>query len=132
MERELERVLPVRLTLTELEERGKMLAEECDRYGQIEAEKKAAAAECKERLDDCRQEMTRLAAIVSCKHEQRPVRCQWEYDYAKGVKTLYRRDTGEVVKVETITAAELQLVMDAAQLRKDEEGDEGKQGNLLA
>ena len=112
MEREIERVLPVRLTTGVLEERGRMLAEKCDRYGKIEAEKKEANAAFKEELDECRQEMSQLARVVSAKHEQRPVMCRWSYDYQRGQKTLIRRDTGEVVVVEPITAAELQIAMD--------------------
>jgi len=121
MEREIERVLPVRLTTGELEERGKMLAESCDRYTAIEAEKSKTAKELGEKLKECRGEMVRLATIVCCKHEQRPVMCRWSYDYQRGQKTLIRRDTGEVVETATITAAELQVVMDVAKQRADDE-----------
>lgn len=102
------RMLPVRLTHSELQDRGRALGAAYREYEKIEAEKKAANSEFKDQLDAARDEMTRLSGIIRDEQEPRPVECHWIEDWDHNVRRLVRQDTGDTVTELTIPADERQ------------------------
>jgi hypothetical protein len=102
------RMLFVALTESELIDRGELLSEACKSYEHVDAQRKEAVDEYKERLDELKRERLRLAHIVKTKQEPRLVLVRWIYDYEHAVKRAVRQDTGEVVEEKTIPKDELQ------------------------
>lgn len=90
--------LPVKLNQKELADKGELLANANNRYCEVEAEKKRANESFKEQLDECRQQMNKLANEIENGEENRMVVVTWIEDLDHNQKTLVRQDTGEVVK----------------------------------
>jgi hypothetical protein len=108
MAREFERTLPVPLSVSELIERGAMLASEQQKRDGLEIDKKAHADEIKRKIDAASKEITRLSHIVHDKAEDRPVRCRETRDYVRGVVEVIRLDTGELVESRVMSEHERQ------------------------
>lgn len=102
------RMLPVKLTHQELQDRGRALGAAYREYEKIEVEKKAANSVFKDQLDAARDEMQRLSAIIRDEHESRPIECHWIDDWNHNVRRCIRQDTGDCVQEETIPASERQ------------------------
>ena len=111
MSKEIDRMLPVRLSSAQLEERAKALADTVERIADCEARKKLAAEKFKEELQTWQTEQRRLADIVAREHEPRLVPCVWSQNFAAKAMELVRRDTGEVVDQRAMTPDELQQEM---------------------
>jgi hypothetical protein len=110
------RTLPVKLSEEELKDRAKDLAKENSDKVQAELQKKDATAQLTATIKSCDTNISRLAKAINTGVEYREVECTWEYDFKKGVKTLKRNDTSEIVKRETITESERQVRIQAAQV----------------
>lgn len=109
MDRESEkRMLMCRLSDDELMDRGREQADTYKAYCRVEAEKKDANEDFKDRLDSARKEMARLSTICKSGYESRAVECRWIYDYDHNVKRCVRQDTGEVVEEMAIPSTERQ------------------------
>lgn len=101
--------LPVRLTKSELLERGNSLALAREHYTRQRGEAKAAAAVAKADLEEIEGEVDRLAGIVRAKAEPRPVETRVVRDYERGVVDTVRLDTGELVRTRAMTEQERQI-----------------------
>ncbi len=101
------RQLPVALTSDELKSYGTELAATIGRIGVIEVERKASAVAFKARLEELDLQVHDLAADISAKHTLRQVECSEHQDARRAVVELVREDTGEIVEVRAMTAAEL-------------------------
>lgn len=75
---------------------------------EVEDQKKEMTKDFGARIQKFESDIHVLSRKITTKKEARDVNCFWEFDYSKGEKTLFRTDTGEAVKVETISAIERQ------------------------
>ena len=101
---------------------SRQLAHERGRAIAIEEEKKIANAQYKEWIDKHEAEVTRIAALVRNGFEHRWITCAVHYnDPQTGEKSLYRTDTGELVKTVPMTPEERQEELPITdQVPKDE------------
>jgi hypothetical protein len=95
--REFFRSLPVPLTADELRERGQRLAAASLEVGRIEDAAKSAAAGFKQKVNEAKEEASRIAHIVHSRSEDRPVSCVEVSDKVNMMVHTRRLDTGEVV-----------------------------------
>ena len=102
------RSLPVKLTQEEYLEKGAALARQQQVKTETEEQAKSAAAGFKDKISIAQTTINILARDISNGYEYKDVDCVWDYDYTSGIKTLWRLDTGEVVKKENISASERQ------------------------
>jgi hypothetical protein len=101
--------LPVPLTGPEIEDLGRELAEAAVHRSRVEADRKEIAAEFRDTLKIIDGDLTALALMVNKGTEDRLVECREEPCYDRDVVEIYRLDTGEIVRVRQMTAAERQL-----------------------
>lgn len=101
----------MRLTTTELIERGEALARAHQAVRVEKADQKAAKERMKDTLDDLEGEVGRLARIVRDKAEDRAVTCTRVYDFAAGQVQVVREDTGEVVATRAMSEDERQIAL---------------------
>lgn len=107
----LTRDLRCELTPDEVRERGEELAQLHAEVAALEAEKKAAMAVYKDRIDDLKDFTGRKAHDVRTHTEERPVEVQVWADYVRDVRSTVRTDTGEEIKVEALTDEDRQRSM---------------------
>lgn len=88
---------------------GVQLAEVLIQKGKVEAEKKAAVAEFKERLDDLGSQASGLARSIEDGHQPRQVECVREIDRKAGTTTERRLDTGEQLEAAPVDTAQMNL-----------------------
>lgn len=99
----------------ETHENAKQLARKNQQLTELDLKKKQMAADLKSELDTATAETARLARWVNDEYDFRMVDCEVILDSPEaGQKTLYRLDTGEVVKTEKMTPEELQQVLQFA------------------
>lgn len=87
------RKLMCQLSEEELLQRGDELAKTYIEIAALDLQKKRITAQIKP-LDE---RIESLVVIIDTKEEERPVKCQWEYDFNFGVKKLHRMDTYDVI-----------------------------------
>lgn len=106
------RELCCKLTIKELLTYSEELAkDEIDR-AEMEARKKDVADEFKTTIAKHTSNIAVLVRKLSNKEEYRQVDCYYVYDWENNSKTLFREDTGDLVKVEEIEAWEKQKKLD--------------------
>lgn len=104
----LTQLLPVKLTETEIKERGRKLAHLYEEIEIAEIGKAAAARASKDRIETLQAEAGAIARVIRSGQEDREVQVQEEKDYSEGVCRMKRLDTGEVVETRAMTPQELQ------------------------
>lgn len=94
----------------ELRQRGQEMADAMREHTTVENDRRLAVKDFKERLEEIRGRMFAAAGAIRDKGEYRLVRCTVQFHVpANGWKRLVRMDTGELVKEEAMTPAEMQL-----------------------
>ena len=71
----------------------------------------ASASESRRRVSDLEQHKLALRRDFESASEVRPVECAEAYDVKRGVVTVTRADTGEVLERRAITLAERQMLL---------------------
>lgn len=100
----------------ETRENAKRLARKNQEIAELELKKKQLAADLKAEMDTAAADAARLARWVNDEYDFRMVDCEIMLNSPReGQKTMFRLDTGEVVKTEKMTADEMQQVMEFAE-----------------
>lgn len=102
------RELRVAVKPEELRELGTKLAREVQDLADTEARHATAKKSMKEDEEARTMSINRLSRVVATGIDYRPVKCAREYDFARGVVTIVRLDTGEVAATREITDHERQ------------------------
>jgi len=110
------RELACKLTADELLQRGDAMAE-CEMAIDKLKDKRGKLSK---KIGEKRKERFDLAEMIERGEETREVNCEWREDFAKNVKRLIRRDTGDEVEQVTMTAAERQLMIESPSPGRDE------------
>ncbi len=101
--------LKYQFSAEETRENAKRLARKNQELAELELKKKQLAADIKAETDAGNAEAAKLARWVNDEYDFRMVECEIIYDSPlAGEKTVYRLDTGEVVKTVKMTAEECQ------------------------
>lgn len=101
--------LQYQFTHDEVHQKGLELARLSSEAEAIENERKSVASEFKAKLDSISAQMHTLGQHINNGYEHRYIECTVKFhDPNTGVKSTYRNDTGELVKKETMTGAEMQ------------------------
>lgn len=108
---DIQRVLPVQLSASERDERGRELSQAWDDYEVIETEKKDATKGFTTKLRDTRAMISKLSRTLKVGVEPRVVTCRWVEDFSHNVKRLIRQDTGAMVEERALESDERQLAM---------------------
>ena len=103
------RVLDVKLTRDEIEQRAKELAATVKERDRVDAERKALASTAKLRIDDLNAKIRALSNTVETGKEMQDVECRWEPDPMRLRMNLVRCDTGGVVSTRDMTKDERQI-----------------------
>ena len=106
------RELPVPVPDEELADHAKNMARLQHLWVKTKLDAKKFAKACKDVVTKTEEELLELAEIIDAGTEERPVKCQWEFDYAAGTKKLRRLDTWQIVSEETLQGDELHLSFD--------------------
>ncbi len=109
--KEIDRMLPVRLSRPELDERSRALASSVDKLADLERRKKVATAAFKLDLDEVLEQQRQLAQAVRDEAEDRLVKCKWVQVFEQRLVQLVRLDTGEIVESRAMSVEELQEEM---------------------
>lgn len=97
------------LTEDEVKEYSQKLARETQNIDLLEDQKKQVTSDLKAQLDAANASCRRLSQLITNGYEYRNVECDTFMDDPEpGKKTTYRKDTGEVVKVERMTDGDRQ------------------------
>ncbi len=100
------RILPVRLTKSDVDSRARKLAQVHGEYTRTEDQKKDAMKEFSDTLKSLRDESDTLSRVVNSGIEDQAVECLWEPEGTAMV--LRRSDTGEEIERRAQTADERQ------------------------
>lgn len=106
--------LRCKMNAEELAIRAKELSEKIVQRNGLENELGTISAKFKTDIKLLDANVRLLADKVHTGHEDRLVDVSIEYDFEKGVKSFIRKDTGEIFKTDTITAAERQQEFNVA------------------
>jgi hypothetical protein len=98
--------VPCGLTEDEFKTKSSELARKINELRRTEEAKKDAAAEWKLKIDLLKAEVLTLTDVVSTKTELRPVDCEEVPMAGPGTVEVVRCDTGEVVRVRSMTEDE--------------------------
>jgi hypothetical protein len=98
------KLLPCKLTETEVAERGEQMAE-CEL---AEEKLKAERRQLNGQITVQVRERARLGHIIDNKEEDREIECKWISNYASNQWLLIRQDTGQQVDAVTMTGRDLQ------------------------
>jgi hypothetical protein len=109
----LTRMLPCKLSPTEMEKFATDLVATRDKIDAIEVEKKVANEKFKADASLLEEAATKIQDMIRAKSEEREVKCEQETDYRAGEIRVKRLDTGEVFSKRTMTKDEAQLPLDA-------------------
>lgn len=107
----LTRVLPVKLTDSEVAMKARYREEVEAKKVEIESEKKKAVDEFNDRLAELDEEIDALREIVKTGIDRRPVACIGERDHEHGRIVFIRPDTREVVDWRPMSSTEKQLAV---------------------
>jgi hypothetical protein len=99
------RTLTCQLTPAECGERGRTASGALMEAERLKAERSEIGRSISALLRDARA----AAEVAERGTEPRPVKCEWRPDYAAGVKTLVRTDTGETLETVPLAGDERQL-----------------------
>lgn len=106
------RVLPVRYTQEQWEQKASELADKSKALDRMEDEAKAVASGYKERIKALDTDRRMLATQVAERQEMVNVECVVHFDTPEyGKKQIIRTDSGEVALIETMTPDDRQTVM---------------------
>lgn len=100
--------LPVPLTEEAQLQLGELLAKECVKVSELEAEKKENAASFNEELKERAVEISRLASILQAGEEVRPVKIKDQLVVEDNQVWVVRLDTGEVLEKREATSQDRQ------------------------
>lgn len=93
----------------EINDRAQQLSSTLQRYDEIEIEKKNSAKQYADLLGELGGQTRKLSGIIRRRAESRPVMCAVAFHSpAAGSKRIIRKDTGEIVKEEAMSHAEMQ------------------------
>jgi hypothetical protein len=93
----------------ELQDRALQMSSVVIRTDEVEAQKKDAMKGFTEELGSLRGEMRRLSGVIRNRCERRAVMCAVMFHKpVQGTKRIVRRDTGDIVRDEPMTAFEMQ------------------------
>lgn len=96
----------------ETKDNAKRLARKNQELAELELKKKQLAADIKSEMDAATADAARLARWVNDEYDFRMVDCEVMLDSpTAGQKTIFRLDTGEVVKTEKMSADEMQQTL---------------------
>lgn len=102
------RQLRVKLTGGEIAKYSKELAKQNQDLKEVEEAKKEVVGKYDSQIKTIKLALLNLSRKVTTEEEDRNVDCWWDYDFAKGEKSLIRSDTGEVVETQIIRDEERQ------------------------
>lgn len=110
-------------TQEEINQKGRKLAQLGAEKGALEDDKKASASDFKAKIDGKIAEMNILQTEINNGYGNCYVDCRTVMnDPNTGVKTVYRNDTNEIVRTESMSQSELQLdIFDQPVDNKEEE-----------
>lgn len=111
----------VDLTDEELRQRGDSLAEMERRHNAITAEKKAAAAEFKSKLDKLNADIDFTAGEIRDKKTLRSIDCFWVRDEGRKQMVLERSDNGQALEHRAMTDKELQAELPGTEAPEGEQ-----------
>jgi hypothetical protein len=106
----------VRLTDAELKSYSKELADAIEKRSAEEAQLETFKAQRKAEIARYDAIIGKNTSLVSSEKEFRSVRCRVEWDFDKGTKVFYRKDTGESVREMKITDEERQLMLQTTEI----------------
>ena len=97
----------------ELREKSEKLAQDCREKRETEEAKKQITSDLKAKIDAFDASISQISNHINSGYEFRYIECDVHLnDPDPGFKSIVRKDTFEVVKVEPMTAAELQEELD--------------------
>lgn len=97
----------------EIHEKGLELARLSSEENSIDKERKAIASEFKAKLDGKAAQIEVIGTQINNGYEHRYIDCECHHhDPNTGMKTVYRKDNGEKVRVESMTPDELQIELE--------------------
>src|SRR5690242_13801523 len=103
--------LKYQFSTEETRENAKRLARKNQELAELELKKKQLAADIKSEIDTANADAAKLARWVNDEYDFRMVDCEVMLDSpSAGQKTVYRIDTGEIVKTEKMNSEEMQQV----------------------
>lgn len=100
--------LSVKLTQEEMLVYSKELAKHTQDLRDKENRKKEVAKMMDAEISGHKAHIDALSLKIANGYEYREISCTWEFDSEKNIKTLFRDDTGEIVKSEKLTSQDLQ------------------------
>lgn len=103
------RILPCRLTDTELLERGAQVADLVRELEAAEDAKKEAASEAKAKIDSLDGRIGSLARELRERMSYRSVEVKREKDFGRNCEEVVRLDTGEVIETRALDPGERQV-----------------------
>lgn len=118
--REVEHLLAVELEPEEVKAKGVELAQAHKRLRHYEGEKKKAAADWKAKIDHESARIDDLARVVRSGEEERPVLVELVADLEERKVRTRRTDTGEIVAVRALSAAELEGLQQSRLFEEDD------------
>jgi hypothetical protein len=101
-------ILPVKLSDTEIKERGQTLAELLRSIGEKESEKAVTAKEYSNEIKKLEAEVGVVADAIRTGQEDREVEIEKRPDYDRNAIDIVRVDTGEVVATNEMTDSDRQ------------------------
>lgn len=105
--------LKYQFTHDELHQKGSDLARINSELISIENEKKAVTAEFKAKQDGKQAEIEVISNHINNGYEHRYIECEVRFnDPNTGMKTIYRKDNGELVRKESMTEEEMQYELE--------------------
>ena len=114
----IKKMLPCELTDAEVLDIATEMSQKLEELDNVEAEKKAAAANFKLLTDALESEISIMAKSVRTKTEEREVDCEWVFNLpVPGMKQLIRLDTEEVVDEKDMTDMDKQMAADMKQYK---------------
>ncbi len=102
------RTLLYKLTTSELKVVAEEMAAQVEALDVVEAEKKEANEQFKEKIDRHKRLIKEAAHKINTGQEQRLIDCQVEKEHIQNVVRVYRLDTNELVEERTMTQEERQ------------------------
>ena len=97
----------------ELKDISKKLAYENKNYDELEDAKKSVTSDFSSKLNSSRANISKLSNNINNGYEYRDIECEIRLNEpADGQKTIVRKDTGEIVRVEDMTEREMQEELD--------------------
>ncbi len=99
------RSLQCELTASEFMDRSKSLAVKHGEQTRLENER----AQLNGKINDVKNSINKLSRIIEAGKENREIECEWIFDYERTMKTLVRRDTGEIIESDKLTQDEMQM-----------------------